>query len=543
MSRYEFRSISKVNDMQKIMIVDDEAIFRDYLRQAIPWGDYDFEICCEAKNGVEALELMPIHLPDIALVDINMPFMDGLQLTEQLKARYPRMGVVLITGHSEFEYARKAVRLGVEDYILKPFSKEELILTMLKLQKSIIEAQEVSLTLKDNLALLKEGILNQLIGSDYNDKDEITERKLEGIGFTPYSKCFQVTCIEIDNLDQKWNKASEKLLWKYAVTNILNELMEISGNHYVFNGPEGRIICILEFERENEERKSYLEGYAQLCALIKKYLKFTVTIGVSSKKSGYKTIRASYLEALEALQQKFILGNDRLIEYGQQLNNTVTSGFISMETSEQLLIHLRMGEWEALHIKLNLIFEQIRQQRLSIDYTYVICMGLVSLCLSYVTEKGHPIEDCFGEDFFPYNEIMKHESIEAVQQWIIALFQLSIQYTKLHKPTKSNKMALAAKLYIEQHYSDPELQLEEVAKHVFVNSSYLRALFKKEIGMTLTDYVTHVRMQKAKELLSRGSSKLADIAEQIGYNDPAYFSRCFKKYYGSSPSEYENSKK
>ncbi|CAK4853298.1 unnamed protein product [Aphanomyces euteiches] len=138
---------------------------------------------------------------------------------------------------------------------------------------------------------------------------------------------------------------------------------------------------------------------------------------------------------------------------------------------------------------------------------------------------------------------MKHESIEAVQQWIMGLFQLSIDYTKLHKPTKSNKMATAAKLYIEQHYSDPELQLDEVAKHVFVNSSYLRALFKKEIGMTLTDYVTHVRMQKAKELLSRGSSKLADIAEQIGYNDPAYFSRCFKKYYGASPSEYENSKK
>jgi two-component system response regulator YesN len=529
--------------MQKIMIVDDEAIFRDYLRMALPWQEYDFEICCEAKNGVEALELMGIHLPDIALVDINMPYMDGLQLTEQLKALYPRMGIVLITGHSEFEYARKALKLGVEDYILKPFAKEELILTMLKLQKSIIEAQELNLTLQDNIALLKEGILNQLIGSDYSDTEQITKRKLEGLGFTPYSQCFQVTCIEIDNLDQKWNKASEKLLWKYAVTNILNELMEIPGNHLVFNGPEGRIICILEFVNESEDRKPYLDGYAKLCFLIKKYLKFTVTIGVGSKKTGYKAIRASYTEALEALQQKFILGNDRLIDFGHHVNDTVTSGFISSETSEQLLIHLRMSEWEALDAKLKQIFQQIRLQRLSIDYTYVICMGLVSLCLSHVTEKGHPIEDCFGEDFFPYNEIMKCQSIEAAQQWILELFQRAVLYTRLHKPTKSNKMAAAAKLYIEQQFSNPDLQLEEIAKHVYVNSSYLRALFKKEVGMTITDYVTHIRMQKAKELLSRGSSRLANIAEQIGYNDPAYFSRCFKKYYGYTPSEYENSKK
>jgi two-component system response regulator YesN len=319
--------------------------------------------------------------------------------------------------------------------------------------------------------------------------------------------------------------------------------MEIPGNHMVFNGPEGRIICILEFESGNEECKPYLEGYEKLCSLIKKYLKFTVTIGVGSKKIGYKGIRFSYVEALEALQQKFILGNDRLIEYGHHLNDTITSGFISSETSEQLLIDLRMGDLAALDKSLIQIFEQIRHQRLSIDYTYVICMGLVSLCLSHVTEKGHPIEDCFGEDFFPYSEIMKRESVEAAQQWILELFQLAVKYTKLHKPTKSNKMAVSAKLYIEQNYSNPDLQLEEIANHVYVNSSYLRALFKKEVGMTITDYVTHVRMQKAKELLSRGGSKLADIAEQIGYNDPAYFSRCFKKVYGYPPSEYENSKK
>ncbi|MGO4273525.1 response regulator, partial [Paenibacillus sp. TAF58] len=100
--------------MQKILIVDDESIFREYLRTALDWEAYGFEICAEAKNGVEALEQVDLHRPDIALVDITMPFMDGLTLTEHLKMRYPATSVVLITGHNEFDYARKALKLGVE---------------------------------------------------------------------------------------------------------------------------------------------------------------------------------------------------------------------------------------------------------------------------------------------------------------------------------------------------------------------------------------------------------------------------------------------
>ena len=153
--------------MQKILIVDDESIFREYLRTALDWEAYGFEICAEAKNGIEALEQAQLHRPDIALVDITMPFMDGLSLTEQLKEHYPATSVVLITGHNEFDYARKALKLGVEDYILKPFSKDELVLTLLKLQKEHEKAREERSTLKENQQLMKESYLNHLLSSEY----------------------------------------------------------------------------------------------------------------------------------------------------------------------------------------------------------------------------------------------------------------------------------------------------------------------------------------------------------------------------------------
>ncbi|MDU0202196.1 response regulator [Paenibacillus sp. MAH-36] len=528
--------------MQKIVIVDDESIFREYLRTALDWEAYGFEICAEAKNGIEALEQVQTHLPDIALVDITMPFMDGLQLTEVLKERFPQTSVVLITGHNEFDYARKALKLGVEDYILKPFSKDELVLTLLKLQKEHLRVQEEKSTLKENQLLMKESFLNHLLGSDYNLSDEETSAKLGLFGENFDSACFVVACIEIDNMDARWNKVSERLLWKYAVTNILNEALEETGNHLIFNGPEGRIICLVEHQGKASLETPALEGYEKLCFLIKKHLKFTITVGVGRSQGGYRGIRKSYLEALEALQNKFVLGNDRVIAYGAASQGFGTKAFYPTEVSEELLVQMRMNSNEKVESKLEEVFQTIREQRLSLDYTYVISMGLVSVCLSYVTENGQPIEDCFGEAFFPYSEIKRLESIDATSVWIKELFSRALEYTGKHKKTRSSKIAQSAKEYIEQRYHDPELQVDQIAQHVFMNPSYLRAVFKKEIGMTVTDYVTHVRMHKAKEQLGKGNIRLADIAENIGFSDPSYFSKSFKKFFGYSPSEYENNR-
>ncbi|MEW9700249.1 response regulator [Paenibacillus sp. SI8] len=528
--------------MQKIIIVDDEQIFREYLRTALDWETYGFEICAEAKNGLEALEEVEKHLPDIALVDITMPFMDGLSLTEILKERFPSTSVVLITGHNEFDYARKAVKLGVEDYILKPFSKDELMLTLLKLQKEHQKVREEKSTLKENLQLMKESFLNHLLSADYNHSEAETELKLQQFGESFEAPCFVVACIEIDNMDQRWNKVSERLLWKYAVTNILNEALEESENHLIFNGPEGRIICLVEHHSAIAGEIPVLSGYEKLCFLIKKYLKFTITVGVGRSQAGYRGIRTSYQEALESLQNKFVLGSDRVIAYGTPSLEAGNQVFYPAEAHEDLLVQLRMQNLDHVNKKLEEIFHSIRERRLSLDYTYVISMGLISVCLSYVTEAGHPIEDCFGEGFYPYSEIKKMESVEATLDWIKQLFKQAIDYAGKHRKTRSSKIAQSAKEYIETSYADPGLQLEQIAQQVFINSSYLRAVFKKEIGMTVTDYVTHVRMQKAKELLGKGNIRLADVAELIGFSDPSYFSKSFKKFFGYSPSEYENNR-
>ncbi|QJD82075.1 response regulator [Cohnella herbarum] len=527
--------------MIKVMIVDDEAIFRDFLKIVLPWEEYGFTICGEVRNGIEALKMMEEFRPDIALVDINMPFMDGLELSEKLKEVSPGVGIIIVTGHNEFEYARRAIKLGVEDYLLKPFTKEELLLTLLKLQSQIQETKDRQLTLKANEVMLKEGFLNSLIESEYLKNEEIRNR-LADFGIANVSSCFQVACIEIDLMDSKWRNVSDRELWKFAVANILSETIHLNGNHMVFNGPEGRIICIYEPEEVDYGSSRVKEGYEQLCILIKKYLKFAITIGLGTLHSSYSGIRASYLEALHALRYKFVIGTDRVIGYDDSVEGVrgFASGFIPSQMNEELLIFLRMGDSDSVKNKIHTIFEGIREDRFSIDYVYTICMGLVSICLSCVSENGHPIEDCFGEEFYPYSDIMQQHSIEGVQRWIIDMYLRAIEYMKQHKQTKSGKIAETAKQLIDKQYMDSELKVETLAQQVYINPSYLRGVFKKNHGMTVTDYITQRRMQEARSLLLEGQYKLSDIAERVGFQDPAYFSRAFKKYYGTSPRDYEN---
>ncbi|MBW5449285.1 response regulator [Cohnella sp. CFH 77786] len=523
-----------------ILIADDEAIFRDYLRQALDWEALGFRICGEARNGVEALELSERMKPDLALVDINMPLMDGLALTEELKKRYPLMDIILVTGHNEFDYARTAIRLGVEDYILKPFSKDELVLTLLKCRQKYRDTLEARQTEQADRQLMAESILNRLISGEAAEPAERLAERLKQLGVKLGAK-HTAACIEIDHMERRWNESAERQLWKFAVENILRETMEEEGELLVFHGPEGRIVCLRQENGDSRTSRAGLEGYEKVCRYIRKYLKLTVTIGVGTCREGVSGIRRSFEEARQALQSKFMLGEDRVIAYGDLESPGAGTAFPA-DTNETLAHMLRMGDWEGLNGKLEELFAVIRDRRLSLDLTYVACMGWVSVCLSHVSEAGHPIEDCFGEHFFPYAEIRRMETSEGVKAWMKSLFRQALEYVGRHKQTRSAVIAKNARQYIEQHYGDPELSVEGVAAHVFVNPSYLRAVFKKAYGMTAGEYIIHVRMTRAKALIG-GPLRLSDVAERVGFADPGYFSRSFRKFFGVSPSEYENAAK
>jgi two-component system response regulator YesN len=526
----------------KILIADDEPRFREYLKKAINWQEYGFEICGEARNGAEAFEIAASTRPDIALLDINMPLMDGITLTEKLKETVEGISIVLITGHSEFEYARRALKLGVEDYVLKPFRKDELLSTLIKLRIRLQKIREEEEQARDDEAFLRERFLNMLIGDENDAGDEEILKMFLRHGIDVYSGFFTVASVEIDNMYQLWTGAGEISLWKFAVSNMLGEVVRPDGSHMVFNGPEGRIVSIINFKDEAAMKRFKTDAYSRLCDLVGKLLDFTITVGIGRPAYSFKDIRASYLETVLALQNKTVEGCGRVIEYSALIEGDRKPGFYRIELNDKILMALRMNEMDEIQEGLNQVLEYIKGSRLSIDYAYTIMMGLVSICLSYITEMGGDIESVLGKDFSPLTGIKGKTSLEESFNRLMDIFKKTSESFREGRTTRTSKIVDSVKGYIRQNYMDSELSVEKIARNIYLDSSYIRKVFAKELNTTVVDFITNVRMLKAKELLQSGNLKLADLSEMVGYSDPGYFSKCFKKHFGMSPSEYVNSR-
>lgn len=528
--------------MLKIIVVDDEPIYRKYLIQSVEWEKYGFEVCCEAKNGIDALEKIRQFKPDIGLVDINMPFMNGLELIEKLREESINMAVILVTGYNEFEYARKAVKLGAVDYILKPFDNEELMVPLIK-TKEKLKAEH--LEHKEEVELVRERLLNMLVSNEFTLNEEETVDRLKKVGIKVYSSLFRVIVVEIDNLYKRWSKSDEIVLWRFAVSNILNEITNSSGRNVIFNGAEGRIVSIIQYESEDEWKIFDPKEYERTCNVVKDFFDFTITIGVGSPVRTFKEIRNSYMDAVSALQNKLVIDDGtRVIDYGAVEQNGMNIGFYSSSMNEQLLLGLRSGDKDIIRKQIDNVFLYIAENHLSLDYARTIFVGLISLCLSYVVEMGKNIEEIYGNQFSPYSEIRKGVALNELHQWIFSLYEKVIDYNDMKKITKSKLLVKKVKDYIDEHISEEELDLSKISNVFYMNSSYIRKIFKNELGITVSDYITNERMRKAKELL-RGDNDIAisRIAEITGYSDAGYFSKCFKKYVGMSPSQYANVKK
>ncbi|RKP57330.1 response regulator [Cohnella endophytica] len=524
--------------MIKVLIADDEPVFRDYLYHLVDWGEHGFEICGQARNGEEALELADSLRPQIALLDINMPIMDGIRVAEQLKMKYPEMMIALVTGYGEFEYARKAIRLGVEDYVLKPFKKEEMLSTLLKFKFILQKKQEETARAKDDSFYAQERLLNALLEGEFEAKEEEFVRHFQGQGTLLNEQYYSVASIDIDHLYQLWTKHREISLWKFAVANVMGDILQDKSDKWIFNGPEGRIVCIQRFNRADEAEEFDHSSYATLCDYVAKYFRFTVSVGVSRIVHRLAEIRDAYSESAIALQNKLILGNGRVIEYGAIMESNKGSGFYPMILNEQLLSALRRHEHDEAHQALYRMKAHIQSHQLPVDFTYAIIMSVVSMCLSYITEMGGNIETILGDDFRPYQQIKKIASLDESFQWLSQLFGQTISHYREQKVSRVQKIARNVQEFIEEHYVDSELSVENIAKHLHLDSSYIRKVFSKEFNMNIAEFITQVRMKQAKLLMDTDNMKMQELSERVGYSDAGYFSKVFKKYCGILPSEY-----
>ncbi|HEX3029636.1 MAG TPA: response regulator [Clostridia bacterium] len=541
--------------MLKIMIVDDEFYFREALKISLPWEELGFEICGEAKNGKDALEKVEECNPDIIVVDINMPIMDGLEFVQNIREMGIGSKIIILTGHSEFNYAKQAVQLGVNNYILKPVDEEELKNSLFEIKRIIekeasikIEIDTLKQQVKYSLPMLKDKLLNALLqGSFIQDQDEAI-KKMEYLNVHIHSEYYRVVAIELD-YDESfgWND-EDKQLWKFAVSNITNEILSEQFTFDVCYDRDDRICIIIGTNGAERENciSALLETRLDLIRTsVCKHLDFTVTIGVGNEKNDLFEISASYKESLVALKNKLTLGTNRIVFYSAVADLGIKRNLFTGEYRSQLLMNMRTADAEGVQKLINQIFLEMRGENIHHEIPYFICIEMMAVCMEFILEIGLSLKDVLpNRQLNLIEEIQSKKSIDELKSWVEAIFQLTLETASRNKCSKASRLVEKVKKYIQQHYENEELGIDEIAKNMYVNYAHLCFVFKRDTGITINEYLTEFRINKAKELFDGGNTLVLDVAGRVGYSDANYFGKCYKKFYGLAPSKYiENIRK
>lgn len=521
--------------MLKLLIADDEGYVREYMKSVLDWKSLGIELCEVACDSRQAIAIAGKERPDMALLDINMPDMDGLELTKTLQEMLPDLVFAFVTGYSEFEYARKALQLGAEEYVLKPFSEEELENAVLRLKLKITKRMQERHEFREDSRVLRENLLRQLILSSGTPSLEGVKERMRRTKVSFSFEDFLVGQLDIHFTSPEQEKDVQ--LWKFGICNILGEYpTEEKSYVQAIPGESGKILVLMNGTEDGLSETVLRRYFAGVQKAIWDYLHILVTAGIGSRRKGIEKIYESYRESEVAVQEQYTEGAGKLYFYSLVKNRNKKAGFYRLDMNDHILEALRKKDKKLLSQELCKLEEEIRVQHYAYEYSYMIYSGILSLGLSFLSDMNADITEVLGGDFSPYKVLRKQSPVEEFGRNIQNILEKIIDAFWQSRSKRVDEIIQSVEQYIRENYQDYNLSVEKIAEGVHLDASYIRRIFSKYMSCTIVDYLTEFRMKKAKELLESNRYSIAQVAEQVGYLEPGYFSKCFKKYYGMTPS-------
>ncbi|MDQ0194219.1 response regulator [Paenibacillus wynnii] len=533
--------------MITMIIADDEPFIRSSLKKAFNWEEeFGITIIGEAEDGQEAYELCLAHQPEILFTDIMMPLWDGLQVAEKLKeARCPTK-IIIISGVQDFSYAQNALMVNAEGYILKPVKLHEVQDVFRKVVGSIQEdrAAQVNLDhlkkqLQENTPLIRDKFLQNMIAGLYPDSPEIWEKlRFFEIPLCPGNH-FTVAVLQLDDYQTALEKYSEeyKQLLYFSIQNIINEILEARHAGLSFVAHENEFI-LLFYSPDNVNSEETSRICEELIQNIGRFLKLSVSIGIGSACLQIHKVAESYKEALTALIYKFYTGQHSIIHI-----NDIQPGTETLQSTYFYKFHaglmnaLKVGNTDKVVSLLEELFQLLSEPKLQIDYVQNICSEIIFTSARTLYELDENIEYVLKDRMTIMNDLYNKMNIQQLKDYMLQLFTDLTRYLENKNTTKNSKTINKIKEIIHEGYSQ-ELSISKIAEQVFLTPNYISLIFKQGTKETITDYITKVRIEHAKKLLHNTDLKVREIAEQVGYENPHYFSTVFKKTAGSHPLKY-----
>ncbi len=531
------------NSLYSFVLVDDESEIRDGIRDTIAWEELGFRFAGAYANGSEALEAAERNPPDVLMTDINMPFMNGLALSERLASVAPATKVIIISGYDDFEYAQKALKLQVFDYVVKPITPGEFKAALARLKALLDEErlarqddERIRSQLAESLPHIKERFLNKLIAG-----------KIKGAALAERAGYFNLPlplagaayqCVVLDFARRR--SGEEFDLELLSERNVLEAQPGEGQSRIVFQDAEDRLVALSwGVQAASLYREGLRSAEAMRRDLLNAGLGDTV-IGVGEAVTELECLSQSYADALRALQIALLKGRTGVSAY-RELGSTVGSDRPSRPAwAKAIASALKLSNIEDCRRQLEDMTEFFR----SSDFDLPVYRDSLRLVLAAIVQSiddlDIPARDIFSQGADPFAELLQLKSLEAVSGWLGDLFERVAAYTGARQENFAGAKVREALDYLETHYADPELSMQSLCKELYISTSYLSASLKRHNDRSFVEQLTDIRIGKAKELLRSTALKTYEIAERVGYRDPHYFSLSFRKIANMTPTEYRS---
>lgn len=533
----------------KVFLVEDEMVIRRGIKNSIDWEKEGYIFCGEASDGELAYPMIIKEKPDILITDIRMPFMDGLELCKLVKKELPNIKILILSGYDEFDYAKEAIRLGVTEYLLKPISSGKLLEALNGVSESIRrEKEDKDLVrkymeeMRENTEHEKQKFFEQMIAGNLSMADALeTGEKYE---MNLSARMYNLLLFRFTLGEE--NRKSGELLGEaeYAIEKLTERL------EYVFEfqrGVEGWAFLLMA---DNEEQMSerVKELSKDLEEIMKNYSTITYFGGIGQPVARLRELEESFREAERALAARFTMELNQIISVEDirmaqnvdTLDDIEITSFGEIEKTRTMLEKfLNNGAEDEIDEFVDVYINELSEENLkSVLMRQYIIMDAYIVMMSFC-EKFEGIEGEMQAQSEELKNSMKTiQTLEEIKNYIRMLLKKIIGVRDTISGRRYSDIIEIAKDQIRKTYMSDEISLNTIAAEVGMSPSYFSSIFSKEMGKTFVEYLTEIRMDRAKELLMCSSMKTSEIGYEVGYKDPHYFSYIFKKTQNCTPKEF-----
>ena len=552
--------------MIEVLLVDDETYVTESLELTIPWEEIGVSTVRRAASGAEALRIMEEEAIDLVVTDIRMPGMDGLQLIEEIGRRWPRVRCMLLTGHSDFDYAKRALQLRASDYILKPVDDAEFVTSVSEAIDSLREewdefdkVHRLLYSRKSDYKVLRENLLHELLrGRELGGR--ALEEQLDAYELPLRSG--RPTLMLLARLEGRFASmdAPSLELMDFAAGNIAEEVLRGQPLWYG-SGPHGCLVLLLQPSEADggmalEETACGLDRRLdKLGEHVRLYLKGEISLAVSTVfELGGGGPAAAYRRTLSALYAagmggRTVYADLRAAEAGGAVSDSAGlaagegrgSVAEAMYAPPTLLHLLESHQWEEAGAKMSGVFDAAERAGLAGPPMYEIYLWMTNAFLFISHREGQPVGELGGEEGFDpvlARGLVQHP--QRLRSWGVRLLDGLAEQMSQSGGEGRSKIASRVRQLVGAGL-DGDLSVKTLADQVYLHPVYLSKIYKAETGEALGDYIIRMRMERAAHLLKNSSKKIYEITGELGYQNPQYFSKMFKKQYGMTPNEFRDS--